>query len=202
MGQAGAVYSPTFIVGGTGPWNEEIFFQEKDLWKDPKLRRWMPWRQLVPHLRRRMLRPETDYSFGMISQTLADVVAEGGYGAIGSHGQQHGIGSHWEVWMAAAGSGAMGALEIASVHGAKFLGAEQDLGSIAEGKLADILVLNANPLDDIRNTEDMLYVMKGGVLHDADTLDEVWPESRPYGNYYWVDEDALRADERGTDHFD
>ena len=202
MGQAGAVYSPTFVVGGTGPWNEELFFSEKDLWKDEKLQRWTPWRQLVPHLRRRTLRPDTDYSYPMISQTLAEVIAEGGYGAIGSHGQQHGIASHWEVWMAAAGSGEMGALEIASVHGARFLGAENDLGTIEPGKLADILVLNSNPLNDIRNTEDMLYVMKAGVLHDADTLDEVWPEERPYGNYYWINEEALRADERGTDFFD
>jgi hypothetical protein len=201
MGQAEAVYSPTFNVGGMGPWNEEFFFQEKDLWKDQKLRRWTPWRQLLPHTRRRVLRPETDYSFPFIAQTMADVIAEGGGGAIGSHGQQHGIGSHWEIWMAAAGTGAMGALEVASLQGARFLGAEQDLGSIEVGKIADILILNSNPLDNIRNTEDMLYVMQGGVLRGADTLDEIWPRQRPFGDYYWVDEDALRADERGTDHW-
>ncbi len=202
MGQATAVYSPTFIVGGMGPWNEEYFFQERDLWKDEKLRRWVPWRQLVPHLRRRVLRPETDYSFPLIAQTMADVIGEGGFGAIGSHGQQHGIGSHWEVWMAAEGTGPMGALEVASLHGAKFLGAEQDLGSIEVGKLADLMVLNSNPLTNIRNTEDLLYVMKGGILYNADTLDEIWPRQRPFGSYYWINEDALRADERGTDYWD
>lgn len=202
MGQAQAVYSPTFVVGGMGPWNEEYFFQEKDLWKDEKLRRWTPWRQLVPHLRRRWLRPVTDYSFPVIAQTLADVLAAGGGGAIGSHGQQHGIASHWEVWMAASALGRVGALELASLHGARFLGADQDLGSLEAGKLADLIVLNANPLEDIRNTEDILYVMKGGVLYDGNTLDELWPRQRPFGPYYWVQDEALRTDERGTDYWD
>ncbi len=202
LGQAGIVYSPTFVVGGMGPWNEEYFFQERDLWKDEKLRRFTPWRQLIPHTRRRMLRPKTDYSFPLIAQALADIIAEGGYGAIGSHGQQHGIASHWEVWMAASALGPMGALEVASLHGAHFLGAEQDIGSIEVGKLADLMVLNANPLDDIHNTLDILYVMKGGKLYDAETLDEIWPESKPFGEYYWVDPDALRSDNRPVDYWD
>ncbi len=202
MGQAGVTYSPTFVVGGMGPWNEEYFFQNEDLWKDEKLRRFTPWRQLVPHLRRRWVRPETDYSFPLIAQSLADVIAEGGNGAIGSHGQAHGIASHWEVWMAAAGSDPMTALEIASLRGARFLGAERHLGSLVEGKLADLMVLDANPLDDIKNTLAIRYVMKGGVMYEGDTLDEIWPRQRPFGPYYWVDEDALRADERGTDYFD
>ncbi|HXV62762.1 MAG TPA: amidohydrolase family protein [Vicinamibacteria bacterium] len=196
FGLAGAVYSPTFIVGGPGPWNEEYFFQKYDVWKDEKQRRWLPWRQLVPHTRRRMLRPETDYSFPLIAQGLADIIEQGGHGAIGSHGQQHGIAPHWEVWMAASALGPMGALHIATADGAHFLGAEQDLGSLEAGKLADLIVLGSNPLDAIENTLDMLYVMKGGVLYEADTLDEIWPEERPFGERFWVDEDALQADEK------
>ncbi len=196
FGLAGAVYSPTFIVGGPGPWNEEYFFQKYDVWKDEKQRRWLPWRQLVPHTRRRMLRPETDYSFPLIAQGLADIIEEGGHGAIGSHGQQHGIAPHWEVWMAASALGPMGALHIATADGAYFLGAEQDLGSLETGKLADLIVLNTNPLDAIENTLDMLYVMKGGILYEADTLDEIWPESRPFGERCWVDEDALQTNDK------
>ena len=64
---------------------------------------------------------------------------------------------------------------MASLHGARFIGMERDLGSLEVGKLADLMVLNANPLTNIRNTMDMLYVMKGGVLYDDETLDEVWP---------------------------
>ena len=67
------------------------------------------------------------------------------------------------------------------------------------GKLADLLVLRSNPLDDIRNTMDIEYVMQHGVLYEADTLDEVWPATRPFGPYYWVDEDAQRADDLPVD---
>jgi hypothetical protein len=194
FGLAHVDYSPTFIVGGAGPWNEEYFFQASDLWKDQKLARWTPWLELIPHTRRRTLRPETDYSFPLISQSLADIIANGGHGAIGAHGQQHGIGSQWEVWMAASALGPMGALEVASRDGAWFLGMEQDLGSIETGKLADLLVLNANPLDDIHNTNDIQFVMKGGVLYDANTLDETWPDKKPFGEYYWANPAATRTD--------
>lgn len=202
FGQSHTVYSPTLIVGGTAPWNEEYFDQISDVWKDAKLQRWTPWRELMPHLRRRWLRPPTDYHFGVQSQGLADIIANGGYGAIGSHGQAHGIGSHWEVWMLASSLGNMGALEVASMHGAHFLAADKDLGSLEPGKLADLMVLNANPLDDIHNTANIAMVMKAGTLYDADTLDEIWPEKKPFGAYYWVNLDQLRNDNRPVDIYD
>ena len=195
LGQAGAHYSPTFVVSGPSSWNIEYFFAESDVWKDAKQRRWMPWRHLFGHLRRRQLWPTTDYSFPLLAQGLADIIAEGGYGSIGSHGEHHGLAPHWEVWMAASALGPLGALRVASLHGAHFLGAQRDLGSLEVGKLADLMVLNANPLADIRNTLAIRYVMKDGILYEAETLDEIWPERRPFGPYYWVDESALRADE-------
>lgn len=202
MGQAGIYYSPTFVVTGPAPSSEGYFFQESDVWRDVKQRRWMPWRQLIPHSRARMLRPETDYAFPLIAQGMADIIAEGGGGAIGSHGQQHGIGTHWEVWMAAAALGPMGALEVASLHGARFLGVEQDIGTIETGKLADLLVLTRNPLDDIRATADIRYVMQAGILYDAETLDEIWPETRAFGSYDWVVPEMLTDDVRPVDYFD
>lgn len=202
FGQANVVYSGTVVVAGAGPWAEEYFFQESNIWQDEKQRRWMPWRQLIPHTRRRMLRPVTDYAYPLMAQGVADIIGEGGYGAIGSHGQQHGLASHWEVWITAEGTGLMGALEVASLHGAHFLGAEQDLGSIEVGKLADLMVLNSNPLDDIRNTADIRYVMKGGRLWEADTLDEIWPEQQPFGDRYWVNPEVLVSDDRPVNYWD
>ncbi|MDH3224800.1 MAG: amidohydrolase family protein, partial [Gemmatimonadota bacterium] len=202
LGMAGATYSPTFIVGGIGPWNEEYFFAESEVWMSEKQQSWLPWRQVIPHMRRRWIRPDTDYSFPFIAQGMADVIEAGGVGAIGSHGQAHGIGSHWEIWMAASATGPMGALEVASLHGARFLGAEQDLGSIEVGKLADLIVLNSNPLDDIRNTTDIQYVVQGGIVRDGMSLDEVWPTQTPYGEHWWVNPDAWLMDDRPVDIWD
>ena len=196
FGRTSSVYSPTFVVGGAAAWSEEYFWQVDDQWKDAKQRRWLPWRHLIPPTRRRVLRPETDYSFPFIAMGMADVIRSGGYGAIGSHGQHHGIGSHWEMWMVATAMSPMETLEVATMHGARFLGMHEDIGSIEVGKVADLAVLNANPLDDIHNTADIRFVMKAGTLYQADTLDEVWPVPRAYGPYPWVDEDMLRNDDR------
>lgn len=196
LGRTRSVYSATPLVGGPAAWNEEYFWQESEVWKDPKAQRWLPWRQLIPHTRRHMVRPATDYPLGMMTQAVTDIVAAGGYSAIGSHGQQHGIGSHWDVWLYAMAMDNMAALEVASLHGAIFLGMEQDLGSIAVGKLADLVVLNTNPLENIRNTTDIRYVMKGGVLYDALSLDELWPRQRPFGDTPWYLPEAYRADNR------
>jgi hypothetical protein len=202
LGQAKATYSPTLVVAGPAAWSIEYFFQESDVWKDPKQRQWFPWRMLIPQTRVRWLRPATDYSYPLVAQAMADIIAEGGYGALGSHGEHHGIAPHWEVWMGASALGNHGALEVASLHGARFLGADRDLGSIEVGKLADLMVLDSNPLDDIRNTLDARYVMKGGKLYDAMSLDQVWPRTVPFGPYYWVSEDALKSDTLSTDIFD
>jgi hypothetical protein len=188
FGATAAVYSPTFVVGGAGPWNEEYWFQESDVWRDARQQLWMPWRQVLPQTRRHVWRPATDYSFPFIAQGMADVMSYGGGGAIGSHGQAHGIGSHWEIWMVASAMGAHGALRVATLEGARFLGAQDDIGSLEVGKLADLLVLNSNPLEDIRRTTDIRWVMQGGIVRDGMTLDEVWPTPRPYGNRWWVDE--------------
>ena len=201
LGQAQFQYSPTVVVGGSSPWAEEYFFQREDTWLDEKVRRWLPWRQLIPHARRRMLRPETDYGFAIVAEGLADVIAAGGYGGIGSHGQQHGPASHWETWMYAEALGPMGALEVASMHGAHIIGLQDELGSITPGKWADLMVLGSNPLDDIENTLDIELVMKDGIVYDAGTLDQLWPEERPFGDYYWVDPDIMKTDTVSVHHW-
>lgn len=201
FGMAGTVYSPTVQAIGNGPRNDEYFLQKYDVWRNKKLQEFLPWTQLAP-TRHRTLRPETDYSFSVLAQGVADVVKYGGYGVIGSHGQQHGIGPHWDVWAYASAMDPVAALRAATLHGAVALGLADDLGSITVGKIADLLVLNADPLRDIHNTADLRFVMKAGVLYDASSLDEVWPTSRKFGKKYWIDRDALRDDDRPDNYWD
>ena len=91
----------------------------------------------------------------------------------------------------------MEALQIATIQGAMSIGYEADLGSIEVGKLADLVVLDSNPLDDIQNSTDIRYVMKNGELYEGETLNRIWPSARAFPIPHWVQEqqalDALRG---------
>jgi len=174
-----------------------------DLENDPRTSFFTPADLLYRRVRRRPLIIEEDYIFGQIAQGVRDIVRAGGRAGLGSHGQQDGIGAHWELWMLASGGmTAMEALRVATLFGAESIGFSQDLGSVEPGKLADLLVLDSNPLDDIHNSVDIRYVMKNGEIYDSMTLDRIWPTPRPFPRPFWAKEacGALnrRSGRRGT----
>ncbi len=83
----------------------------------------------------------------------------------------------------------MEVLRVVTILGAESLGFERDLGSLEPGKLADLLVLDANPLDDIHNTDNIHFVVKNGVVYDGDTLDVLWPRQRTFPKFPWAIDD-------------
>jgi Tol biopolymer transport system component len=194
LGRANTYYSATLIVAGPGPWNEGYFLQDNELWQSAKLKHFFPWQKFEAHTRRTEERPASDYTFPMLAQGMADIIAAGGYGAIGGHGQLHGMGSQWELWMAASAMKPLEAIRVATLDGAKMIGVDKDIGSLETGKLADLIILNGNPLEDIRQSANIAYVMKGGRLYKGETLDEVWPHQKPYGKFFWEMDSARPND--------
>ena len=77
------------------------------------------------------------------------------------------------------------ALRAATLNGARYLGMDHDLGSLEKGKLADLVVLEKNPLENIRNTDSVRMVMLNGRLYDAATMNEVAPRQRTRLPLYW-----------------
>lgn len=182
-------YTPTILVAYGGPWAENYFFQTTDVLNNEKLRRYIP-RELVNSMMRRRpqwFRPE-EYSYKEIAKGAADIVKAGGRVGLGGHGQMQGMGVHWELW--AIQSGGMpthDALKVGTIFSAEAIGMNRDVGSLEPGKLADLIVLDKNPLVDIRNSDSIKFVMKNGELFDGDTLTRQWPSQKKLDKQYWWD---------------
>jgi len=180
-------YTPTILVAYGGPWTENYFFQTTDVLNNQRLGKFIP-RELINSMMRR--RPQwfrtEEYSFPMIAKGAAEVVKAGGRVGIGGHGQMQGMGVHWEIWaMQSGGMSTHDTLRTATIFGAEAIGLQQDVGSLEPGKLADLIIMDKNPLTDIRNTDSIRMVMKNGELFDADTLNQTWPQAKPLGQQYW-----------------
>jgi Tol biopolymer transport system component len=187
VASSGITYTPTLIVQYGGPFGENYWFEHYDIHGDAKLRRFTPHDEVDRRgLRRAGWFADSQYSFNQVAAQAAKIVAAGGRVGLGGHGELQGLGTHFELWSIASGGMAPhDVLRVGTIFGAEAIGVDKDLGSLEVGKLADLQVLDKNPLDDIRNTNTIVYVMKNGRLYDGSTLAELYPRQREIPPPYW-----------------
>ncbi|HET8713178.1 MAG TPA: amidohydrolase family protein [Gemmatimonadales bacterium] len=186
IAQSGITYTPTLLVAYGGPWAENYFYQHFDIHDNAKVRRFMPHDEIDQRAERRPWVRDNQHVFPRIAASANSILKAGGRIGLGGHGQMDGLGDHWELWaMQSGGMANHDVLKVATINGANALGMEQDLGSLEPGKLADLIVLDANPLEDIHNTNTIRYVMKNGRLYEGETLNEIYPRQRTLPKMWW-----------------
>ncbi|RXJ45387.1 amidohydrolase family protein [Gelidibacter gilvus] len=127
-----------------------------------------------------------DYEQLRAIKTLGNIVDSGGKVTAGGHGDPlPGIGMHWEIWFMAEGISNYEALQIATINGAEKLDLQDEIGTIESNKLADLVILNSDPLKRIFNTTDILYTIQNGNIFEAETMRQIYPFERKLKPWGW-----------------
>jgi imidazolonepropionase-like amidohydrolase len=178
--------TPTLIVGYGGIWGENYFYHHTDVWKNQRLLTFVPREIIDPRSRRRVMAPEEEYNHIEMARLCKKLVDAGGRIQLGAHGQLAGLGAHWELWIFVQGGFTpLQAIRAATLEPARYLGMDADIGSLEPGKLADLIVLEQNPLENIRNSEHIRYTVLNGRIYDAATMDEIGNHPRKRGKFFW-----------------
>jgi imidazolonepropionase-like amidohydrolase len=187
--RSGTMYVPTLVVASPSTYQGELYwYQTTDVHADEKLVRFLTHAALDHKSRTSQRFMEDEYYFLDGGSGSAAIAEAGGLVASGGHGQLHGLALHWEMWMLEmTGMTPHDALRTATINVADGMGMSADFGSLEVGKVADLVVLDASPLEDIRHSTQIGYVMKGGELYDGDSLDMIWPRQEPLRPFKYTD---------------
>ncbi|KFZ30154.1 amidohydrolase [Pseudidiomarina salinarum] len=184
-GQTEVAYTPTLGVAYGGIWGENYWYAETDVWKHPKLSKFVPQDALVASVRREKA-PHDHYNHFNNADVAKKLTDEGVTVVAGAHGQREGLAQHWEIWMMAQGGMTpLEALATSTINPAREFGMDKHIGSLKAGKLADIIVIDGDPLADIRVTDRVTHTMVNGRLFDATTMDQLVPVAKPRKPFFW-----------------
>ena len=178
-------YTPTLTVTYGGLAGDPYWRQATDVFDHPLLVHTPP-KMLLAGTARRVKAPEWAFVDDNAAREGRKLAQRGVKVSIGAHGQQPGIAAHWEMWsFARGGMTAVEALRAGTIEPARSLGMDRDIGSLEVGKLADLVILSADPGQNIRNSDKIEQVMLGGRLYDASTMNEVATGEGRRLPYWW-----------------
>lgn len=181
-------YTPTLIVAYGAINGEDYWYQKTNVWENKRLLNFFPRAVIDSRSRHRKIIPDEEYENGwmLVSRSCKKLTDAGVKVNMGSHGQIQGIGAHWELWMLQMGGlTPLQAIRCATMNGADYIGMADQIGSLEKGKLADLVVMDKNPLENIRNTESIKYVMVNGRLFDAETMNQIGNYDVKRGKFYF-----------------
>ena len=167
-------YTPTLVVAYGGISGEHYWYDKTDVWAHPRLSMYVPSDILDARSMRRTTAPDEHYNHFNVARVANELNNVGVKANIGAHGQREGLAAHWEMWMfAQGGMSNMEVLKTATINPATTFGMDHQLGSIKPGKLADLIVIDGDPLEDIRTTDKVTYTMVNGKLFDAESMNQL-----------------------------
>ncbi|TMM32291.1 DUF5050 domain-containing protein [Polaribacter aestuariivivens] len=184
-------YTPTLIVNYGGMSGEYEWYQKSNVWENETLLKYTPRYVIDSRARHRTMVPEEEYKNGHIltSESVTNLSKLGVKVNLGAHGQLQGLGAHWELWMLQQGGlSNLEALKAATINGAEYIGASDEIGSLEKGKLADLIIMDKNPLDNIKNSNSVIYTMINGRLYDINTMNEIGNYNKERGKFYFENE--------------
>ena len=191
--QSATNYTPTLVVTYGGLAGDPYWRQATNVWENPLMVHTPP-KMLLAETARRTKAPEWAFVDDNNAREARKLARRGVKVSIGAHGQQAGVGAHWELGsFVRGGMSPVEALKAGTIVPAQSLGMAKDIGSIEAGKLADLVILSDDPSQDIAHSDNIEKVMIGGRLYDAKTMNEVGTGDAKRRPYFWEGEGATGA---------
>jgi hypothetical protein len=176
--QTAVGYTPTLGVAYGGLSGEYFWYDRTNVWENERLMRYSPRYIIEPRSIRRTKAPDDHYNHILVAGFAKELIDAGVTVQVGAHGQREGLATHWELWMFEQGGFTpWEALRAGTIDGAHYVGLDGDIGSIEVGKLADLVVIDGNPLEDLRRSEYVAFTMINGRLYDATTMNQIAPDN-------------------------